>query len=201
MKRRVLFSLLFLCACLLTACGGADAKNAARVPLEELPGGYTVEQAKADGCVVHEGGDVTSGQEVWEAFAETVSAGKAASVRLASYYTLDDPSRYDPEYYESVKDRYPLLFIQDLTYDGAAYTLRWFEEDGEILETYQYLMRYEGEAESPHAAYGSYVRYVLTNDDSVTWEKLVWGMLSSRFGDYIPHHSAYTDLIWRDETP
>ena len=201
MKRCVLFCSLFVCACLLTACGGANADKAERVPLEELPEDYTVEQAKADGCVVHEGGDVTTGQKAWEAFAETVSAGKAASVRLASYYTLGDPSRYDPEYYESVKDDYPKLFIQDLTYDGAAYTLRWFEEDGEIIETYQCLMRYEGEAESPHATYDSYVRYVLTNDDSVTWEKLVWGMLSSRFGDYIPHHQVYVDLIRQDEAP
>lgn len=195
MKKHVLFGLLFLCVHLLAGCGGADTDKAERVPLEELPEDYTVEQAKADGCVVHEDGDVTSGQETWDAFAKTVSAGTAASVRLGFYYTLDDPSHYDPEYYESIKDDYPLLFTQDLTYDGTAYTLRWFEKDGEITETYRYLMRYEGKPESPHANYASYVRYVLTNDDSVTWEDIVWGMLSSQSGDYIAHHSVYVDLI------
>lgn len=195
MKKHALFALLLVCAGLLTGCGGTDANKAERVPLEELPEDYTVKQAKTDGCVVYEGGGVTSGREVWEAFAETASAGKAVSVRLAFYYTLDDPSRYDPEYYESIKDDYPKLYIQDLRYDGMDYTLRWFEDGEEIVGTYQYLMRYEGEAESPHASYDSYVRYVLTKDDSVTWEDIVHGMLSSRFGDYIPHHSVYTELI------
>ena len=195
MRKCVLFSVLLLCVHLLTACGGAGADKAERAPLEELPEDYSLEQAKADGCVVHEDGDVTSGQTVWDAFAEAVSAGTAASVRLGFYYTLGDPSRYDPEYYESIKDDYPVLYIEDLTYDGTAYTIRWFEKDGEIVKAYRYLMRYEGEPESPYASYDSHVRYVLTNDDSVTWEDIVWGMVSSRFGDYIDHHQVYVDLI------
>lgn len=195
MRKCVLFSLLLLCVHLLAACGGAGTDKAERVPLEELPKDYTLEQAKEDGCVVYEDGDITSGQAAWDAFAETVSTGTAASVRLGVYYTLGDPSRYDPEYYESIKDDYPVLYIEDLTYDGTAYTIRWFEKGGEIVKTYRHLMRYEGEPESPHANYDSYVRYVLTNDDSVTWEDIVWGMVSSRFGDYIDYHQVYVDLI------
>ena len=35
-------------------------------------------------------------------------------------------------------------------------------------------------------------RYVLTNDNTVTWEDIVNGMLSSQSGDAIDHYSVYT---------
>jgi hypothetical protein len=59
-------------------------------------------------------------------------------------------------------------------------------------------MRYEGKAETNRAIYSSYVRYVLVNDDKVTWDDIIHGMLSSRFGDYIPHRSIYTDLRFEE---
>jgi hypothetical protein len=123
-----------------------------------------------------------------------VEAGQKISIRLADYYELGDPSRYAADYYESVKDEYPKLFLADLTYDGEKYTVRSIEDGKEYVRTYQYLMRYEGEPESKTASYDSYLRYVLTNDNTVTWEDLLWGLASSRFGDYIPHYSVYTNL-------
>lgn len=166
------------------------------IPLEELPDTYSLEQAKEDGCVVHENSDVTQGREAFEAFYNTTATGKADEIRLAFYYTLDDPSRYDPEYYESIKDNYPCLYIQDLSFDGEEYTIRWYEDGEEISGKYSYLMKYEGQAESPSAVYQSYIRYVLTNDNKVTWQELMHGMFSSRFGDYIEHKSVCTDLIY-----
>ena len=56
-------------------------------------------------------------------------------------------------------------------------------------------MRYEGKPESKTAAYDSFLRYVLTNDESVTWEEIFSGMVSSQFGAYIDHYSVYTDYI------
>ena len=179
---------------ILTAVGCSQSSDI--VPLEELPADYSLEQAKADGCVTHENGDVSQGREVFEAFYDTTKSGKADAVRLAFYYTLDDPSRYDPDYYESIKEDYPILFIQDLLFDGKEYSIRWYEDGEEIIETYSVLMKYEGQAESPSASYKSYVRYVLTNDDTVTWQELVYGMLSSQSGDYIPHENVCTDLIY-----
>ena len=35
-------------------------------------------------------------------------------------------------------------------------------------------------------------RYVLTNENTVTWEDIVNGMLSSQSGDAIDHYSVYT---------
>ena len=169
-------------------------------PLEQIPGDYTVDQAEADGCVVHANGDIRSGQEQWDGFLKAVDAGQKISVRLADYYELGDPSRYAADYYESIKDEYPKLFLADLTYDGAKYTVRSIEDGEEYVRTYQYLMRYEGEPESKNAAYDSYLRYVLTNDDSVTWEEIFSGVVSSQLGAYIDHYSVYTDYIGGEET-
>ena len=185
------------CVLLLAGCGRQQA--APLPPLEELPADYSLEQAREDGCVVHEDGDIASGQEAWEDFLKASSAGKAAAVRLANYYTLDDPSRYDPEYYESIKDDYPLLYISDLSFDGKTYTVSSLESGERWERSFSYLKKYEDKAESPGALYDSYIRYVLVNDDSVTWEQLMHGALSSQFGAGIPFHSVYTDYIYNGQ--
>ena len=59
MKNRMLAALL--CLILLSSCGGTPEP----VPLEELPEDYSLEQAKADGCLVTEDGTITSGRESW----------------------------------------------------------------------------------------------------------------------------------------
>ncbi len=184
------FSALLL---LLTVGGCASRPGAELIPLESLPADYSLAEAKEDGCVVMEDLSVTSGQEVWDSFVKAASAGKRATVRLGYYYTLD-PDRVAPEYYEVNKDRYPVLFIKDLTFDGEKYVTRGYEDGEEIVQEYPYLMKYEGKAETPHASYDAYVHYVLTLDDTVTWEQLQAGMLSSQLGDYIPHSVVYTDL-------
>ncbi len=176
----------------MTGCKQSDSL----ISLEELPDNYSLEQAKEDGCVTHENGDVTQGKEIFEAFFNTTASGQTDKVRLAFYYTLDDPSRYAPEYHESVKDDYPCLYVQDLSFDGEQYTIRWYEDGEEMIRNYSCLMKYEGQAESPDASYHSYIRYVLTNDDKVTWQELMHGMLSSQLGDYIDHQSVYTDLVY-----
>lgn len=185
-------------ACVLLLAGCGRQKPALLPPLEELPADYGLDQAREDGCVVHEDGDIASGQEAWDAFFEAVSAGKAASLRLVNYYTLDDPSRYDPEYYESIKDDYPLLYVSDLTFDGKAYTVSSLEDGERLKRTFSCLKCFEGEAATPGAAYDAYIRYILVDDDTVTWEQLMHGVYSSRFGDYIPFCSVYTDYIYHE---
>ena len=189
------FAVLF-CALLLAGCSRQKAEPLP--PLEELPADYSLEQAREDGCVVHEDVDIASGHEAWEDFLKASSSGKAAAVRLVNYYTLDDPSRYDPDYYESIKDDYPLLFVSGLSFDGKAYTVSGLEDSERWEKTYSHLKRFEDKAETHSAVYDSYIRYVLVNDDTVTWNQLVHGMFSSRFGDSIPFHSVYTDYIYND---
>lgn len=191
MKRFTVIAMVFTCL-LYAGCG---AKERGLTPLDEFPADYTPEQAKADGCVVEENGDVSSGQEIWETFTADVRAGKSSSVRLCRYYTLD-PERCSPEYYEREKDNYPHMHIQDLSFDGEAYTLRWIEEGREYVRNYEYLLRYEGEAESRTALYSSYVRYVLTHDEAVTWSEITRGLESSQSGAVIDAYDVYTDLIY-----
>lgn len=182
--------LLLAFTLVLVGCSQTPEKAA----IESLPEEYSLEQAQKDGCVVYENGDITSGQEIWDDFLKSVDTGKEASVRLGLYYTLE-PSECDPDYYESVKDQYPALYIQDLTFDGTSYTLRWYEDGQEIVRAYQFLMKYEGEAETASAPYDSYLRYVLTNDDTVSWDDIMHGMVSAVAEDYIDHSVVYVDLI------
>lgn len=153
-----------------------------------------LEMAREAGCVIMEDGDVTSGQDTWMAFVEETEQGNITSVMVAHYHTLN-PERCDPTYYAAYKEDYPVLYINELTYDGEAFTLRWEEQDKQYERTYRYLMRYTGNApKQTSATFDTYLRYVLTNDNTVTWEELQWGMFSSQFGDYIDHFTIYTDL-------
>lgn len=177
------------------AAAGCE-KSADIPPMKEIPENYSLEQAKADGCVVHENGDVTSGKDIFKIFYERTLSGNKANVRLAFYYTLDDPSHYDPDYYESIKDDYPVLYIQDLSFDGKKYTLRQYEDGKEITESYDYLMKYDEPATSPYAVYDSSEEYILTNDNTVTRQDLWNGLISSFGDDYIEHKVVCSDLIY-----
>jgi len=95
----------------------SDSESAGR------PQAYTLEDVIAKGFVVHENLSVISGQDVWDEFVEKTQDGAPCIVMLAFYYTLGDPSQYSPEYYEEIKDDYPLLFTQLLRYDGDSFTL------------------------------------------------------------------------------
>lgn len=145
------------------------------------------------GYVVHMDGDVVKGQENWEAFLDKVEDGNAASVRLALYYTLDRESCSE-EYYEANQEDYPVLYLQELYFDGESYTLEWKEGNKEYVRNYRYLMHYTGESPNANATYDTYSRYVLINDRDVTWEDLQRGMFSSQSGDYIAHSIVYVDL-------
>ena len=136
MKKVAAIALTF--ACLL--CAGCGAMEKSMTPLAELPSDYSLEQAKADGCVVHEDGDVSAGQEVWEEFVSAAAAGKSAAVRLYDYYTLD-PESCAPEYYEAEKYNYPLVFVNDLSFDGEKYTLRVLEDGREYVREYEHMLR------------------------------------------------------------
>ena len=167
--------------------------------LKNISEDYTLEDARIDGCVCFDNGDITEGQKIWDDFVGATNTQEEAIVRLAFYYSLDE-EQCDPEYYESVKDEYPMLYIQELTYKDDSYTIRWFEEGEEIKKTYKYLMKYEGQPESETALYESYLRYVLTNDNTVTWEQIWKGLISSQLGDGIDHKVVYQKYNYNHNT-
>ncbi len=188
MKTRM-FAIL-LCLLSLSGCGGKSEP----IPLEDLPEDYSLEQAKEDGCLVTENGTVTSGREAWEKFLKAADAGKSASVRLCSYYTLDDPSRYDPDYYESIKDDDPMMFLRDLSYDGERFTTVSYEEGQRYEESYSLLRQREETVQSTGV---KIVQYIITDDAETSLEKIYAQLYSSTFSPEggIPFATVYQEFI------
>ena len=165
--------------------------------LEEIPDTYTLEDAKKDGMVVYEDVSITSGQETWDDFLKKCDKKEEASVLLAFYYTIGDASHYSKELYEELKDEYPMLYIKELSFDGSEYTITWYEDEQRITNTYTYLVKYEGQPRSQTANFSDYVYYVLVNDNSVTWNDLEDGMLSSQYGAYIDYCKVYSKYTYK----
>ena len=177
----------------LLAVAGADYEFVYQYCPSKRSDPDALQQAKEDGCVIMEDGDVTFGEKIWQDFVKTTEEGKSDSIQVAHYYTLD-PESCSEEYYQVYQEDYSLLYVIDLSYDGNSYTLCWNEGSKEYERNYKYLMCYTGEAPTSRAIYDTYTRYVLTNDNTVTWEDLWWGLISSQMGDYIDHYTIYTDL-------
>ncbi len=194
-----------LCACcgvvliflFLSGCGKAPTPDEWN-DLKEAADNYSLEDAKRNGYVVIADGDAVFGENIWQKFFNLSAKKRPCKIRVVHYYTLDDPSHYDPAYYESIKDDYPEMYISELVFSGEAFIVRHYEGEKYYGTEYKYLMKCEGEAESREATYTSYVRYVLVNDDTVTWNDIMHGMFSSQSGDYIPHRSIYTDLVFKE---
>ncbi len=167
-----------------------------------------LERVKADGFVVMEGLHVTSGAEVWAEFYKKVESGTPCSVRIANYYDYDEP-KYPREENEIEKYDHPALYLKELIYDGKQFMTRPLHFSGEDYisyciegdespeQTWKYLMHYSLEAPRATAKWTKCERYVLVNDDTLTWDQIEWGMLSSRSGDFLPHDSVYAEHEWK----
>ena len=166
------------------------------IPYGKIPESYSIEDAMADNCVAFNDLDIIAGQSVWDDFLEKTQEGEVAMVRLAFNYTLGDPDRYAPELFELIKDDYPLLYMQDLSFDGEKYMLFYTENDKVYSHEYEYLQRFEGKPQSGTATYSEYVIYALVNDNTVSWEEIEKGKVSSQFGAYIDHQIVYSDYIY-----
>lgn len=165
--------------------------------LEEIPDNYTLEDAKKDGFVVFEDLSITSGQDAWDDFVKTCDKKEEASILLAYYYTLGDVSHYSSELYEQIKDEYPILYLQKLSFDGTEYTITWYEDEELITRTYAYLKKMEGKPRSQTAIFSEYTYYVLVNNNSLTWNQIEDGMLSSQMGASIDHCKVYSKYTYK----
>lgn len=179
------------------AVAGSDYRYLYQYSPSRRVDGEALQQVKDAGCVVMEDGDVSAGQEIWQAFVDATEEGRRASVKLAYYNTLN-PERCSEEYYEAHKEDYPSLYVLDLIYDGSGYQVKQQGGSADGERNFKYLMCYVGEPSSPSALFDTYTRYVLTNDDTVTWEDIWHGMLSSQLGDAIEHFTVYTDLEYEE---
>lgn len=212
MKKLLMFILLFsLLGCL--ACNqGANENNGEKppdTPENETPAvdpmqlfdarmnaDAALAVAKRARVLVMENVEVTSGKDVWNEFYSLTQAGKSASVLIAQYYTLDQ-ERVDPALYAKEKHNYPVLYFSLLSYDGECFdivTKNCHTGEQDSHSEYKYLLHFTGRLPDG-AAYSKYDRYVLADDENVTWERLERGLLSSTFGDYIPHRTVYIDFF------
>jgi hypothetical protein len=191
-----------------TIYAGTSGTNGKVIKWETVPGrksflepkitaNYSLENAKADGLVVYEDSSITSGQDAWDELVENTETGNPSKVRLAFYFTLGDGSHYAPELYEEIKDDYPALYIQDLSFDGEMYTLFSIEEGRVYTYSYKYLKRFE-EIMNVRTKYSKRILYVLLNDNEKTWPQINWGMLSSQSTDSVDHKTVYTKYYLKE---
>jgi len=189
-----MFSLLVLLI-FLTSCSSDIIPD--YMPYENIQQGYSLENAKRDGLVVYEDGSITEGQTIWDTFIKKTQKGEPGLVRLAFYYTLDNQN-ISPEHYEEIKDDYPVLYIQDLSFDGNSYTLYSVEDGKEYTYQYSFLKHYAEILPPATAKFTKREIYVLVNDDKVTWDQIQHGMVSSQFGDYIDHKTVYSKYTYKE---
>lgn len=174
----VLFMLILAVSCSLNGENKSD-EFVFSPPLEEIGKEYTVEDAENDGCVIMKDGDVSAGRDIWQSFCNKSQKGESSCVRLVHYHELDK-DRVAAEYYEKIKDEYPVMYVFDLVYDGEDYGVRYFNDGEERVESFKHLLRYEGEF-APGMNQKTYLRYVLTNDDTITWSDIENSMVSSDY--------------------
>ncbi len=189
------FVVLFTLILSLYGCG--ERQYPSWVPYEDLPEGYTLEEAKKDNCVVEENGDVTSGKEVWESFLKKTENNEPASVRMVHYYTLGDKERYDESYYESIKNDYPKMYILDLEFDGGKYIWTDYSDEEHRVSEYKYLIRYDYTDPPEGATIKSAVYYILVNENTYTWDQIQRSMYSSLSTDWIDFKYTYTEYDYK----
>lgn len=152
------------------------------IPLEEIGEFYPAEYVEEEGGAMMSRGDINSylSREVFEKFLAGCSGGEVSYIRIGDYYPTEEIER----------------IIYDLVYDGETYIIRWLDNGTEIIKEYKYMMHYTGQQDSEWGAFDYYERYVLTNEETPTWEQI----LSSG----TDHCVVYCDLTtepWRPEIP
>jgi len=192
MKNTLVFLMLFF---ILVGCSSKTISDF--ISYEKIPLDYSLENAKNDGLVLYENGNITSGQSIWDLFIEKNRKNEPCFVRLAFYYTLVNQN-ISPELYEEIKDDYPVLYIQDLSFDGKTYTLYSVEYGEEYITQFKYLIPLTDASPPSTATFIKREMYVLVNSNEVTWEQIQHGMISSRFDDYIRHRIVYSKYTYKE---
>ena len=159
-----------------------------------------LEKAKGDTCVVFEDTKVTSGGEYWEKFLKNVQEQKNAQIRLVKYHSLGEENPYAPGFYESIKDEYPKIYFYSLVYvagEGFWVGIRSnTDSETESVRHYNYMKYFGGDMAETGSVDAHYDRYVLVDDDTVTWKGIMEQMRRSvRMEDDIVWKEVYCNYI------
>ncbi|SCW62123.1 hypothetical protein SAMN02910456_02213 [Ruminococcaceae bacterium YRB3002] len=125
--------------------------------------------AKSIGSVVYEDLKCTSGKDLMESFCEKTSEGQVGSIVCVKYYSDSDD------------DGNSFLYYCFVDYDGAQYSLKVRDSASSEFETertYSHLLHLTGSM--PNSEVNAVMdEYVLTDDPSLTWEKMIQSLISS----------------------
>ena len=161
-----------------------------------------IEDAKAHGFVVMRGMESPYNSELMDDFLEKVEAHRSADVRIAKVH--DASVNMAPDLELATKQDYPSLFLSEISFDGirfkvypinkidGKYVLAERERIDSSRRTLKYLKRMTDIPRSENALFNSAERYVLVDDDTLTWDDLMSGVFSNRLGDYKPFEEIYT---------
>ena len=200
--RKIIAVLLLIC--MLTALAACtkkktDTSTEAKAKMQELfskvcSADEALKLSKESDVVVIEDLKCASGKAVWDQFYESVSAGKAASVLCADYYTIDKEHMTE-ELYEQEKDDYPCLYFTLLEYDGNVFTTKIRLSSSATIEreeSYKYLQHFTGNAPAT-ALYSTYDYYVLVDEKAENWEEIEAELFSSQYNAMRKHDTVFSD--------
>jgi len=135
-------------------------QNGNYLGFSDLPTKYTIKDAKGDGYFVTQDLEVIANENLWDDFVKTSLHRENASIRIVKFFTESTGNPYFLDLF--FKDGYYYLF------DSSA--------ENQERQPYLYLLTLEGQ-------FGNPLRdsdvIVLTNDDTLTFEKVMRVMLSS----------------------
>jgi len=160
--------------------------------LEDLPEDFSLQDAKDAGMLVLEEMNITNGLEEWKGFLAKTMSGEADKIMIAKYYELGDASHYSAEYYEEIKDDYPVMYIFLLSFDGSTYTMTNYEDAQIYKYEYDYLIERIGKL--ANAAIAEHF-FALVNDSELSYHDITWSMLSSQFPNVVDFKYVFHESI------
>jgi len=144
------------------------------IPLEELPEKYSGEQAMIDGCFVAADGAARENKELFHKFVQDSWQGTPGFIRIVDWYYGDN------SYY----------IAYDLEYDGAMYTLTWYQDGQLRTREFPYIRYFFGDNEDM-----SYEHYVLIHDEMI--DRNIWGdMIASHESIYVDHMTVFSNYTF-----
>lgn len=170
MKKTLIMAMIFTLALLLFGC--VETNKAVSFSLDDegnytgfsaLKENYTIEQAKKDGCYVKVDSESVAGQDKWDSFVLSASKGEPTSIRIINIYDQNTEEQKGPYY-------------TDLFYDGSYYHMFDSASSEQQDKPFLYLLTLNGTL--PNAAKSTTVT-VLTDDEDLTFEEVMWSGLSS----------------------
>lgn len=182
----VLILLLVLIAALIFSCNKINNRdNSLKFSLDKngnykgfsyLPLNYTIKNAKNDGCFVTQNLEIIANKNRWDNFVKTSLRRENTGIRITEFYTENRDSPY----------------FLDLFYEDGYYYLFNSSAENQQKQPYSYLLTLEGQFGNPLKNSSA---IVLTDDNTLTFEKVMKAMLSSNT-DYIKSVSPFRVIMY-----